>query len=271
MINVAVSGAAGRMGRLILREVSQQEDMSLVGAFEEKSHHTIGKNVGELIGAYEVDITIAEANEENIDNCDVLIEFSSPQATVSHAQLAASRGKTMVIGTTGIDEEGMEVIKKCSSQAPILISANMSVGVNLLFKLAGEVGKILGSEYDIEIIEAHHRLKKDAPSGTAEKLAQILAKSAGRKLEEVVQYGRSGVIGERAPDTIGIHSVRGGSIVGDHTVIFAGPAERIELTHRGENRELFARGAIKATRFIVKQSPGLYNMLDALGLKEKLL
>ncbi len=272
MINVIVSGAAGKMGRLILKEISSQEDMDIVGAFEEAAHHTIGKDIGELIGNREIGVNITEANEEIIDGCDVLIEFSSPQASISHTQLAAKHNKSVVIGTTGIDKEGMKTIEECSSQAPVLVAANMSVGVNLLFKLAGEVAKALGGEYDIEIIEAHHRLKKDAPSGTAEKLAQILAESAGRELKEVIQYGRSGVTGERASDTIGIHSVRGGSIVGDHTVIFAGPAERIELTHRGESRELFARGAIKAARFIVKQSPGLYDMLDALQLRrEKLL
>jgi len=170
----------------------------------------------------------------------------------------------MVIGTTGFGEEQISELKGLAAALPCVFSPNMSVGVNLLFEIAGRMAEVLGDDYDIEIVEAHHRHKKDAPSGTAGKLAEILAKARGQNLEKVAVYGRQGITGERAKETIGIHAVRGGDIIGDHTVIFAGPAERIELTHRAHSRDTFARGAVRAARFVATAPPGLYSMQDVL-------
>ena len=202
-----------------------------------------------------------------LEKGDVVIDFSSHSATLALATLCAKHQKAMVIGTTGHSEQDRSQITKLSSQIPIVWSSNFSTGVNTLFWLTAKAAEILGPGFDLEIVEAHHRQKRDAPSGTARSLAEILAQVREKQPEKVLRFGRSGIVGERTSDEIGIHSVRGGDVVGDHTVIFAGVGERIELTHRASSRETFATGALRAAQWVVKQKPGLYDMQDVLGLE----
>jgi len=196
-----------------------------------------------------------------------VIDFTIPDATLEHVRVAAEGKKPIVIGTTGLNSAQIGDIEKFSAVIPVVLAPNMSLGVNVLFKLVGEVSKTLGGDYDIEIVEMHHRFKVDAPSGTALKLAELAAKGLGVKLEEAGVFGRKGLIGERKPKEIGVMTLRGGDVVGEHTVIFAGLGERIELTHRASSRDTFARGALRAAKWVVDKLPGLYSMQDVLGLK----
>jgi 4-hydroxy-tetrahydrodipicolinate reductase len=198
---------------------------------------------------------------------DVLLDFSSHQATPGVAALCAKHKKAMIIGTTGHSNEDRSQITKFSDRIPLVISSNFSMGVNTLFWLTRKAAEILGPSFDLEILEMHHRLKRDAPSGTARTLAEILAAVRKQQMEKVVRHGRSGIVGERTAAEIGIHSIRGGDVVGDHTVIFAEAGERVELTHKASSRETFAHGALRAAEWVVKQKPGLYDMQDVLGLK----
>lgn len=260
MIRVTVCGAAGRMGQRIIHLIHEENDMKLVGAIEAAGHP-------HLAMAVTPEIKISDNLEAVIAHTDVVVDFTTPKAT--HAMLApvARLKKPVIIGTTGFTEEEMKNVRFITQELPCLIASNMSIGVNLLFKLVKDVAQILGDSYDIEIIEAHHNRKKDAPSGTAMTLAKTIAESLGRNEKEDFVYGRKGVVGERTPKEIGIHAVRGGDIIGDHTVIFAGLGERIELTHRATSRDTFARGVISAIRFMAHVSPGFYTMQDVLGLK----
>ncbi len=265
MIRVVVSGAGGRMGKLLLQAVIEEDGMELVAAVERKDHPLLNRDVGELIGSAKCGVLMRTDLEEVISSGDILVEFSTPQATLSHLPVAVEKNTRIVIGTTGLNNEEKERIKESSSRIPILLSPNMSIGVNLLFRIAGEVARILGDEYDVEIIETHHRMKRDAPSGTALRLAEVIAQARGHSLKEVAVYGREGTAGERKRGTIGIHAVRGGTVSGEHNVIFAGASERVELTHRAESRQVFVRGAIEAIRFIAGASPGLYDMQDVIA------
>ncbi len=202
-----------------------------------------------------------------ISGCDVVIEFSSHSATPGIAELCAGQGKAMVIGTTGHDDAARSLITNCASRIPIVLASNFSTGVNTLFWLTRKAAEILGPGYDLEVVEMHHRLKKDAPSGTAKSLAEILADVRKQQLAKVARHGREGLVGERTLEEIGIHAIRGGDVVGDHTVIFATPGERVELTHKASSRDTFANGAFRAALWVVKQKPGLYDMQDVLGLK----
>ncbi len=264
MIKIIVTGACGRMGRRIARMVIEQEDVELAGVVERKDHPSLGKDMGEILGLGSIGVVLEDDLKKVVDKGKVIIDFTYPEATLGHLKLAGEQHKAMVIGTTGFGEDQISELKSLAKNLPCVFSPNMSVGVNLLFEIAGQVAEVLGNDYDMEIVEAHHRHKKDAPSGTAKKLAEILAKARGQNLEKVAVYGRRGITGERAKETIGIHAVRGGDIVGDHTVIFAGPAERIELVHRAHSRDTFARGAVRAARFAAKALPGLYSMRDVL-------
>ncbi len=264
MIEIIVTGACGRMGRRIARMVIEQEDMELAGAVEMNNHPSLGKDMGEILGQGKVGTLLQDDLKKVIDKGEVIIDFTYPESTMAHLKLAGEHHKAMVIGTTGFSEEQLSEVKDLAKDIPCVLSPNMSVGVNLLFKIAGEVAEILGEDYDMEIIEAHHRHKKDAPSGTAKKLGEILAAARGQNPEEVTVYGRRGMTGERPKEAIGIHAVRGGEIIGDHSVIFAGPAERIELIHRAQSRDSFALGAIRAARFAANASQGLYSMQDVL-------
>ena len=262
-----MAGAAGRMGKRIIHMIKSNKEISLRGAFEQPDHPNVGEDAGQVAGAGESGIRIAASLEEIIDQGDVVIDFTSPQATVRNMRLAATKGIAMVIGTTGIDGDVLAEIEELAKKTRCVMAPNMSVGVNVMFKIAGEMAKILGNDYDMEILEAHHRLKKDAPSGTALGLARIVASARGRDLEKVGVYERKGLIGQRSDEEIGIQTWRAGDITGEHTIMFGGIGERLELTHRAHNRGNFARGAVRAALWVVNQPKGLYDMQDVLGLK----
>ncbi len=267
MLRTIVCGANGKMGRRICALVEEDKDMQLVGAVDIKGSQAIGQDVGIISGIQPVGVSIKDDLKKVVEDGEVIIEFTTPDATIEHTRIAADNKKPIVIGTTGLKPDQIKEIEKFSAIIPIVLAPNMSLGVNMLFKLVKEVAQILGEDYDIEIVEMHHRFKVDAPSGTALKLAEFAAEGLGVNLEEVGVYGRKGLIGERKPKEIGIMSLRGGDVVGDHTIIFAGLGERIELTHKASSRDTFARGAIRAAKWVVDKVPGLYSMQDVLGLK----
>lgn len=267
MINVVVAGAAGRMGSRIIGVINETDGVALSGAFEHPQSPLVGKDAGQAAGIGETGIKISGSVDEAVKTGDVLIDFTIPVATMANLKKAASSGIAMVIGTTGFSKEDLGEIEKTAKNMRCVMAPNMSVGVNVMFKIAAEMAKILGNEYDIEVIEAHHRLKKDAPSGTAMGLAKRLAETTGRDLDKTAVYARKGIIGERTDEEIGIQTIRAGDITGDHTVLFGGIGERLELTHRAHNRDNFARGAVRAAKWIVNQSAGLYDMQDVLGIK----
>lgn len=267
MVKVIVTGAAGRMGNRIISIINETEGIKLVGATEKRGSKSIGKDSGELAGIGKNNITISDDITEIIKGCDAIIDFTSPASSLEHLYAAAEEKKAIVIGTTGFSEEQLKKIKDLSKEIRCVLSPNMSVGVNVMFKAIRDMAKILGNEYDIEIIEAHHRLKKDAPSGTAMKMAEIIAESVKRDLSKVGVYARKGIIGERNKDEIGIQTIRAGDIVGEHTVMFGGLGERLEITHKAQSRDNFARGAVKAALWITDKPPGVYDMQDVLGLR----
>jgi len=266
MINVIVCGGCGKMGSTVARLVRQNRDMNLVGILESSSHPQKGKDWGIVTGLGETGIIIKDNLKEIIQNTDQVVEFTNPQVSLEHLEIASKHKKTMIIGTTGFSGKEIEKMKNLSQNIPFLFSPNMSLGVNLLLKLAAETAAALGDDYDIEIVEAHHRFKKDAPSGTAKKLAQEIAKARGVNLEEVAIYGREGIIGERKKGEIGIHSIRGGDITGEHTVMFTTLGERLELTHKAHSRDTFAYGTIQAIKFMEDKPAGFYEMKDVLKI-----
>ncbi len=271
MLKVAVTGCAGRMGKEIARVVIAADGMELVGGTEYKGHESIGKDLLAYIGeGHETSgggPKIAADLKEIVKETDVVIDFTLPESSIEHFNVAADGGKAIVIGTTGFSKEQVEKIHKRKNEVRCVVAPNMSVGVNAAFKLVSEAVKILGRGYDIEIVEMHHRLKKDAPSGTAAKLAEICAEGTKRDLAKVGVYGRHGMVGERKPDEIGIMTLRGGDVVGEHTVIFAGEGERLEITHRCTSRKNFAMGAVRAAAWVVEKQNGIYDMQDVLGLR----
>lgn len=262
MVSIALNGAAGRMGRILIGLVHSGPDCELVCALEKTGHPALGQDVGVLAGIGDTGVPLTE---EMSGAPDVLVDFSFPEASVARALQCAEIGTAVVIGTTGLTHDHVRTLRQqVAARVPLLQAPNMSVGVNLLFSLVGQVAKVLGPDYDIEIIEFHHRLKKDAPSGTAAKLARLACEAMGWDPEEALCHGREGIVGERPRAQIGIHAVRGGDIVGDHTVLFASEGERIELTHRASSREVFARGALRAAKFLAGKEPGIYEMKDVL-------
>ncbi|NPA14937.1 MAG: 4-hydroxy-tetrahydrodipicolinate reductase [Deferribacteres bacterium] len=264
-MKVAVAGVCGRMGRTIARLVEEDPELILSAVTEAPESEWVGKNTKDALGL-KTSLTIKDFWDED-DDFDVLIDFTTPTATMRNVEFCAQNGKKMVIGTTGLSKEQIDAISKAAQSTAIVFSPNMSVGVNLLFKLVADVARILGEDYDVEIVEIHHRFKKDAPSGTALRLAENIAEALGRDLEEVGVYGRKGIVGERKKDEIGVFAVRAGDVVGEHTVIFATLGERVELTHRAHSRETFARGAIRAAKWVYHKESGLYSMWDVLGIK----
>jgi len=268
MIRAVVAGAAGRMGGRIIGMIHQSEDLALSGAFEHPEHTKVGRDAGEVVGLGPLGIKIERSLDDIIGGCDVIIDFTAPEATLDNLRLAARHRVSMVIGTTGFNDDQLKEAKELAGKIPCVMAPNMSVGVNVMFKIARETARFLGDDYDIEIMEVHHRFKKDAPSGTAIRLAEILAGSRNRDLDEIAVYERKGMIGERRSEEIGIQTWRAGDITGEHTVMFGGIGERLELTHRAHNRDNFARGALRAARWVVNQAPGLYDMQDVLGLKQ---
>ena len=264
-IKVVVSGVAGKMGRAIIGLIPSYEDIVLTGALEKQGHPLIDQDIG-IISHKLKGITILDDLRDVIGNTDVIIEFSTPEAALKHLEIAASSPtRSFVIGTTGFTQEQEEKIKKYAKQTACLKAPNMSTGMNLLFNTVGKIAKILGEDYDAEIVEIHHKAKVDAPSGTAKKLAEIIAQAYGKSYEELVNLGRKQQ-GVRQKGEIGIHAVRAGSIVGEHRIIFAGGGEHIEITHRAESRDAFAHGALKAAQWIAGKKAGLYGMADVLGL-----
>jgi 4-hydroxy-tetrahydrodipicolinate reductase len=253
-VKIAVAGAGGRMGRTLIEAVLADRDLTLAAAFDVPGGPVIGTQVGPVR-------VVADAPAA-IRSAEVLIDFTRPEGTLAHLEHARS----MVIGTTGFSEKDRAAIAEAAKRIPIVMAANFAVGVNALYKLAESAARILGEGYDVEIIEAHHRHKVDAPSGTALKLGEVVAKALNRKLAEVAVHGRSGETGERDARTIGFHAVRGGDIVGEHTVMFAGLGERVELTVRSQSRMTYAAGALRAAKFLKGRKPGLYDMFDVLGL-----
>ncbi len=266
MVRIIVAGAAGRMGQRIIRLIQEDDSTELAGALEVSGHRAAGLDVGEVIGIGAIGIPLMSELRPLLERCDVLIDFTYPEATLSHLCEASAAGKPMVIGTTGFSEEDLALIRESSERVANLLAPNMSVGVNLLLRILPEVARALGDDFDVEIVEAHHHFKKDAPSGTAAKFAEVIARALQRDPAESLVHGRQGMVGERATKEIGVHAVRGGDIVGEHTVMFCGTGERIELTHRAASRDTFAQGAVRAAKWIVRQEPSLYTMLDLLGL-----
>lgn len=267
MINIIVSGACGRMGGRIIALSKEYEGIRLIGALEHREHRDIGRDIGEITGIGNIGIRVSSDIDDIKGKADVLIEFSNPEASLEHLSIASQRGIAMVIGTTGFSKEDISEIESHTSKIPCVLAPNMSVGINLLLKVVKDIARVLGDDYDIEIIEAHHRLKKDAPSGTALKIAETIANTLNRNLDEVGVYARKGIIGERSRKEIGIQTIRAGDIVGEHTILFGGLGERIEITHKASSRDTFARGALRASLWVVNQKPGLYDMQDVLGLK----
>lgn len=267
MVRAAVAGIAGRMGTRIAQLIGETEGIELAAGFERSDHPKIGRDLSEAVGGSPVGLTIAAGMEDVLDGVDAVIDFTSASASLHHLKTAAAHGKPMVIGSTGFTPEQMNEARALARGVPCVLAPNMSVGVNILFKVVGEVARLLGEDYDVEIVEAHHRFKKDAPSGTAVKLAQVVAQALGRDLGEVGVYARHGMIGERTSREIGIQTVRAGDIVGEHTVLFGGMGERIEIGHRAHSRDNFARGALRAALWVVGRAPGLYDMQDVLGLR----
>lgn len=263
---IAVFGAAGRMGRAIIRAIGETEASRLVAAIERPGAAALGTDAGTLAGVTPLGIALG-TDRPNAGAADVWIDFSSPAATVGNAAAAVSANARLVIGTTGLSSIDKDAIASAATRVPVVLAPNMSVGVNLLLRLVADATRALGPEYDIEIVEAHHRAKRDAPSGTALRLAEAAAEASGRDLATHARYARHGEIGPRPPAEIGIQTVRGGDVVGDHTVFFLGMGERIELTHRASSRETFARGAVRAALWLQGHGPGLYDMRDVLGLK----
>ncbi len=263
---IAIAGSTGRMGRALLEALAQTGDFQIKAALERSDSPFLGKDAGELVGA-PCGVQISADLERSLAGCDVLVDFTRPEATLKHLDICRSRGVRMVIGTTGFTPEQKKLISAASREVAMVMAPNMSVGVNLTFRLLELAAKVLNEGYDVEIIEAHHRHKVDAPSGTALRMGEVIAEVLGRDLAECAVYGREGVTGERKPATIGFATVRGGDIVGDHTVLFAGTGERVEITHRAASRATFALGALRAARFLAGKKSGLFDMQDVLGLK----
>ncbi|MGA1840685.1 MAG: 4-hydroxy-tetrahydrodipicolinate reductase [bacterium] len=266
-VHVVVCGAGGRMGGRIIHAIQNTPGVELAAGVERSGHPVLEKGIAQYVGIPDLTAPAVSDLGEVIDRADVVIDFTAPEASIAHLQMAKAKKIALVVGTTGIDENQTEKFREAGREIAVCLSPNMSVGVNLLFSLVGRVASILGNEYDPEIIEIHHRLKKDSPSGTAMKLARILAEAKGWDLEKTGNYGRKGMIGPRKTEELGIHAVRTGDVVGEHTVIFGGPAERIELIHRAQSRDVFAHGAVRAALFVAKAKPGLYDMQDVLGLR----
>ena len=263
---IAIAGSSGRMGRTLIEAVLKSDDMELVAALDQPGSAFIGKDAGESLGQ-PTGVAITEDFTAALAGADALIDFTRPEGTLAHLAACRQHGVAAVIGTTGFSTEQKLEIQAFSRDIPITFAPNMAVGVNVVFKLLETAASILSQGYDIEIIEAHHRHKVDAPSGTALRMGEVVAEALGRDLKAVAVYGREGVTGERDPSTIGFATVRGGDIVGDHTVLFAGTGERVEVTHKAASRMPYASGSLRAVRFMAGRKNGLFDMQDVLGLR----
>jgi 4-hydroxy-tetrahydrodipicolinate reductase len=264
-VRIAVLGAAGKMGRALVRVLGDEPGGKLVCAVERPGAREMGQDAGVLAGVAAAAVVLGEELPA-ANQADVWVDFSAAAAAAGHAQAAADAGAALVLGTTGLPAPDRVRITELSRRVPVVLSPNMSVGVNVLLRLVAEAARSLGPGYDIEILETHHRQKRDAPSGTALRLAESLAEATGRNLAETGRYARHGDIGARPGSEIGLQTLRGGDVIGDHTVFFLGLGERIEITHRASSRETFARGAVRAALWLAGRQPGLYDMRDVLGM-----
>ena len=267
MVRVGVNGAAGRMGKTLIQACVEHPDTQLGAAFEIASSNSLGQDAGVNAGIESLGVEINSDLHAHTSDFEVLIDFTIPDCTMKSLEVCTQHEKSMVIGTTGLDDTQKSKLQKASEKASIIFAPNMSVGVNLCLKLLQTAAKTLGDEYDVEIIEAHHKYKVDAPSGTALRMGEVVAESLGRNLNDCAVYGREGHTGERNQKTIGFETIRAGDIVGDHTVMFAGTGERIEITHKASSRMTFAQGAMRAASWLSTKSTGLYDMQDVLALK----
>lgn len=266
--NALVTGASGRMGQMLIRELSVRDDIALSGALERPGHPWIGQDVGEAMGGARLGVTVTDDPLEAIAACRIMFDFTAPDATVAFGDLAAQARCVHVIGTTGFSDDHLAKLEWAARHATQIRAGNMSLGVNLLVQLTRKVARALGEDFDIEVIEAHHGQKVDAPSGTALMLGAAAAEGRGVDLGDVKDSGRDGITGARAPGAIGFSAIRGGDIVGEHDVLFAGPGERVTLRHVATDRAIFARGAIRAGLWGIDRDPGAYTMADVLGLSD---
>ncbi|UCH76066.1 MAG: 4-hydroxy-tetrahydrodipicolinate reductase [Rhodospirillales bacterium] len=266
-MKIGVVGAAGRMGRMLVRQVAESQGCALAGATERPGSEVLGADAGRLAGIGELGITIDDDAAAMIAGVDAVIDFTAPEATVAHAELAAQAGAAMVIGTTGLGDTHMAALHRAARHVPIIVAPNMSAGVTLLMALVEQVARTLDESFDIEIVEMHHRHKVDAPSGTALGLGRAAAAGRNVALDDVARMAREGQTGARPRGEIGFATLRGGDVVGDHTVVFAGEGERLELTHKASSRQVFAAGAVRAALWSRGRPPGLYSMNDVLGLE----
>ena len=264
---IGILGANGRMGRA-LTTVANEQQLNLTAATVRVGSSLVGVDAGELAGCGKLGLALSETGLNSISKADVWVDFTMPSAMLAHLQLAVGAKKAMVIGVTGLTDEQYQQLQQASEQIPIVWAPNMSVGVNLLLHLVQTAARVMGQTADIEIIEAHHRHKKDAPSGTAMAIGATIAKTLGRELNDVAVYGREGITGERSQQTIGFATVRGGDIIGDHTALFADLGERLEISHKASNRNTFAQGALRAALWLQNKQPGLYSMQQVLGLAD---
>jgi 4-hydroxy-tetrahydrodipicolinate reductase len=260
VIRAVVAGAGGRMGSTILAALRAEKDFSLTGAFERPGSEHVGRDACGVPISGNIEQGLAKG-------ADVVVDFTAPPASLQHAAVCAERGIALVIGTTGFTEEQKTALRAVSRRIPLVLAPNMSAGVNVLFRLVADAARALGSAYDVEVVEMHHRMKRDAPSGTALRLAEVAADALGLHAKDPLVYERHGDVGSRQAGTVGVQALRGGDVVGDHTVHFLADGERLELTHRATSRDNFARGAVRAARWIVGQKPGFYDMQDVLGIR----
>ncbi|HTN54240.1 MAG TPA: 4-hydroxy-tetrahydrodipicolinate reductase [Anaeromyxobacter sp.] len=267
MVKVVVTGAAGRMGTQIVRLVSGSEGLALHGAVERPGSPALGQDAAALAGLPAAGVRVGDDLGKALAGASVVIDFTSHEASARHAELCAEKGVALVIGSTGFTPEAKARVAAAARKVPVVLSPNMSVGVNVVFELVRQAARTLGDDYDVEIVEIHHKHKRDAPSGTAVRLGEVAAEALGRSSSEALAYARHGILGARPPYQIGIQTLRGGDVVGEHTVLFCGEGERVEITHRATSREQFARGALRAAQWLPGKPAGLYDMADVLGLR----
>jgi len=266
MLRIAITGAAGRMGKTLIEACQQADGCEVSAAVERPGSSLIGADAGELAGVGSLDVTLVDDIASVVDDFDTLIDFTSIESTLHNLQICKASNKHIIIGTTGFNDEQKQLIKDAAEETAVVFAPNMSVGVNLCLKLLEMAASVLNEDYDIEIIEAHHRHKVDAPSGTALRMGEVVADTLGRDLKECAVYGREGHTGARDPQTIGFETIRAGDVVGEHTVMFATDGERVEVTHKASSRMTFAKGAVRAAKWLQSKDKGLYDMQDVLGL-----
>lgn len=267
MLKIAVTGAAGRMGGHLIKAVTEADGITLCAAVERPEHPMLGQDAGLVAGCGALEVLISDQLEQALADADVLIDFTFPEVTLANAVLCAKQNTMMVIGSTGFTPEQREQLAQITTDIAVMLAPNMSVGVNACLKLLKEAANILGEDFDVEVVELHHNKKKDSPSGTAVRMGEVVASALGRDYNKVANYHREGMCGERSHAEIGMQTVRGGDIVGEHTVYFIGMGERIEISHRAMSRDMFSRGAARACQWIKDQPAGMYDMQDVLDLK----